>query len=301
VFCSPGYHARLVRGLLLFSDYLGSNPAAVMGGGETTAVLYAAARPQRRITRALDLGCGAGTLALLLCEDAECVIGTDINPRAIEFSRLNAEVNGIANVEFRAGDLFEPVRDEQFDLIVSQPPYYPGSGTTFLHGGERGDELPWRVMHGIRDHLAEGGRALVFTSWPEDRGDLRLDGMRVLELRTNRREVHGTRQSISVVEHGSGWYSRVDVPPEAWGEVRSERIEALIAAAELAEKDDRTLLATDLVLPEGVHITEDGLVIGPAESLVNYTVLDRPLDMRNPEQIRAALRRGLLRVLDTAY
>ena len=44
----------------------------------------------------------------------------------------NAALNGIANVEFRAGDLFEPVNGERFDLIVSQPPYYPGSEITFL-------------------------------------------------------------------------------------------------------------------------------------------------------------------------
>ena len=72
------------------------------------------------------------------------MIGTDINPRAIALARANATLNGIGNVEFRAGNLYEPVQGDEFDLIVSQPPYYPalpGSEKTFLHGGPRGDEL----------------------------------------------------------------------------------------------------------------------------------------------------------------
>src|SRR5947209_1217923 len=64
------YHLRFVKHLLLFSDYLGDRADAVMGAGETTAVLYNASRPEQRIGRVLDLGCGAGTLALLLASDA---------------------------------------------------------------------------------------------------------------------------------------------------------------------------------------------------------------------------------------
>ena len=132
------FHVRPVRVLFLWSDYvhLDADPYAVMGAGETTAVLYRAARPRCRIRSALDLGSGAGTLALVLAADAARVIGTDINPRAIALARANATLNGIGNVEFRAGDLYEPVQGDEFDLIVSQPPYYPalpGSEKTFLH------------------------------------------------------------------------------------------------------------------------------------------------------------------------
>lgn len=51
------FHLRMVRGLYLFSDYLGAGePDAVMGAGETTAILYQASRPRSQIGRILDLG-----------------------------------------------------------------------------------------------------------------------------------------------------------------------------------------------------------------------------------------------------
>src|SRR5690242_396300 len=141
-----------------------------MGAGETTAVLYEASRPRAPVGRVLDLGCGAGTLAVLLAGDADEVVGTDVNPRAIEIAQLNTEINGIANVEFRAGNLYAPVSREQFDLIVSQPPYYPIQGDspaqTYLHGGEHGDEIARAVIEGVPRHLKRGGKAFVFASWP---------------------------------------------------------------------------------------------------------------------------------------
>lgn len=96
------YHLRIVRGLYLFSDYLGEgDPDAVMGAGETTAILYQAAKPARSVERLLDLSCGAGTLALLLAKDAAEVLATDINPRAVALGAFNAAINGIRDVEFR--------------------------------------------------------------------------------------------------------------------------------------------------------------------------------------------------------
>ena len=83
------FHLRTVRGLFLISDYLEGHPDAVMGAGESTAILYQAARGTHRTGSALDLGCGADTLALLLSRDSDSVIGTDMNPRAIALARFN--------------------------------------------------------------------------------------------------------------------------------------------------------------------------------------------------------------------
>ena len=50
-------------------------------------------------------------------------IATDVNPRAIAYTELNAALNGLHNIECRQGSLFEPVEGETFDLITCNAPY----------------------------------------------------------------------------------------------------------------------------------------------------------------------------------
>ena len=258
------FHLGLAGGLYLFSDYLTGDPDAVMGAGETTAILYRAARPRHRIRRVLDLGCGAGTLALLLAADAQEAIGADINPRAVQLAHFNARANGITNAEFRRGDTFAPVAGEQFDLVVSQPPYYPdsyqGGGQTFLHGGPRGDEIACRVMDGLPAHLTPRGRGLVFTSWPADHEHAPAPGIRILEFHTGRREVHGTRQSLNLVEHtrAGAWVDRCAVPADHWDAVSAARLDALVAAFDLLHADPAALLAARLRWTPGVAVFREG-------------------------------------------
>jgi len=54
--------------------------------------------------------------------DAE-VYATEISDRALEYASKNAQINGIGNVTFLAGDLFDPVEDMTFHIIASNPPY----------------------------------------------------------------------------------------------------------------------------------------------------------------------------------
>ena len=77
------------------------------GGWRADSIWVAARAPER----------------LSLAAKVDRVIGTDINPRAVALSRINAALNGIGNVEFREGDMFAPVAGETFDLIISQPPF----------------------------------------------------------------------------------------------------------------------------------------------------------------------------------
>ncbi len=77
----------------------------------------------------LEMGCGCGLLSLMAAKigGESRGVATDINPFAVELSIKNAELNGLAGkVEFRVGDLFEPLREEErFDLIIFNPPYLP--------------------------------------------------------------------------------------------------------------------------------------------------------------------------------
>jgi len=164
---------RLSRfwGLFLISDPLRPGGAAVMGPGGTTVTAASGARPPRPVRRLLEVGCGAGSCALLFAGMAQTVVATDVNPRALALTRVNALMNNVDNLELREGDLFEPVRDEQFDWIVAQPPYLPhppeAADALYLFGGPRGDELPLRLLQGAPARLSLGGRAAVLADWPE--------------------------------------------------------------------------------------------------------------------------------------
>lgn len=54
---------------------------------------------------ALDLYCGTGAVALQLARHCRSVIGVDMVPSAIEDAQLNAQLNGISNVDFNVADL----------------------------------------------------------------------------------------------------------------------------------------------------------------------------------------------------
>jgi SAM-dependent methyltransferase len=169
------YKLDIIHDYYLFSDWASGRADEVLPPGETTAILFHAAQRAGQVNQLLDVGCGSGTLSILLAKQAAQVIATDINPRALALSRLNATVNGITNIDFRLGSLFEPVREQSFDLIVSQPPYIPqpagASPSLFLTGGKRGDELARHLLQLITNHLSDSGRALVFSDWPLVRGE----------------------------------------------------------------------------------------------------------------------------------
>ncbi len=173
-YVSP-FNLNLVNDIFVICDHLGSGSDAVMGAGQTTTFMCDASKPSRRLRRGLDLGCGAGTGALSLASKVAKVIGTDINPRAIALSKINAALNGIDNAEFREGDLFAPVAGENFDIIISQPPFVsapPGlAAASYEYGGPRGDELPLRLLREITPYLARNGRAVILAEWPELEGE----------------------------------------------------------------------------------------------------------------------------------
>lgn len=74
----------------------------------------------------LDLYCGAGLTSLFLAKKAKKVIGVEINPRAIEDARINAEKNHIENVEFFAQPaesyILKQMALDGVDTIVVDPP-----------------------------------------------------------------------------------------------------------------------------------------------------------------------------------
>ncbi len=142
----------------------------------------ALARASRK--RALDIGTGAGIQATMLAGFSERVVGVDINPRAVAYAGLNAELNGAGNVEVRTSDLYEAVAGERFDLIVSNPPFLflpPEWRARCVDGdgGALGIALTLRIIDGLATHLASDGRAIVQTNSPiVDGRDVLVDELR---------------------------------------------------------------------------------------------------------------------------
>lgn len=125
--------------------------------------------PER--AKVLDLGTGCGLLAAALTEVARTVVATDVSQRAVDVATKN--LAGL-RVEVRAGDLFEPVWGEWFDLVVMNPPYEIGPSDDLTLGSPDLIERFGAEVAGFAD------RALI--GWPADDGDtlraasgLRLD------------------------------------------------------------------------------------------------------------------------------
>jgi methylase of polypeptide subunit release factors len=122
--------------------------------------------PPRHYGRALDLGTGCGIQALHL--DADDIVATDLNPRALDLARIGLGLSGVA-ADLRHGSLYEPVGDERFDLIVTNPPYVISPPSTdrlvYREGGFAGDGLMREVVSGAGAHLNDGGTLIVLGNW----------------------------------------------------------------------------------------------------------------------------------------
>ena len=81
----------------------------------------------------LDLGCGCGIHALFTARHSTTVVATDISPNAIWYTRFNTMLNNIDNVECLEGDLFEPLENRQFDLIITNPPFVISPSESFVY------------------------------------------------------------------------------------------------------------------------------------------------------------------------
>ena len=80
--------------------------------------------PLRPGARVLDLCSGSGAIAIRAALSGRDTTAVDVSRRAVLTVRLNAALNRV-RVRALRGDLFDAVADEQFDAIVSNPPYVP--------------------------------------------------------------------------------------------------------------------------------------------------------------------------------
>lgn len=101
-------------------------PATLIPRPETEELveLCLTTNDQSQPLKVLDIGTGTGAIALSLKRHAPVwqVTAVDLSSEALEVARQNAE-NQKLDIAFLLGDLTEPVKAEEFDIVISNPPY----------------------------------------------------------------------------------------------------------------------------------------------------------------------------------
>jgi methylase of polypeptide subunit release factors len=100
-------------------------------------------------------------------------VAADVSPRALEFGRYNAALNGRTNVDFVLSDLFNAIPGSA-DMLVTNVPYAPDSaakaGDNFWSGGLDGFDLLRRIVAALSERLDDGGVAHINSLYPNAPG-----------------------------------------------------------------------------------------------------------------------------------
>ncbi|WP_334329036.1 class I SAM-dependent methyltransferase [Companilactobacillus sp. HBUAS59699] len=98
----------------------------------------------------LDVGCGYGPIGLSLAKEqtSRTVDMTDVNLRAMDLAKKNAETNRINNVNIFESNVYEKI-DNKYALVVSNPPIRAGKNV--VSG----------IISGAKEHLVENGELWV--------------------------------------------------------------------------------------------------------------------------------------------
>lgn len=117
-------------------------------------------RPTRRL---IDIGCGSGVGGLSVADQAEAIVLSDINARALEYARVNAALNA-THAAVIASDLLDQI-DGAVHTVIANPPYMrDASGRTYRDGGGAfGEGLAVRIVRQALTRLSDGGQLIVYT------------------------------------------------------------------------------------------------------------------------------------------
>ncbi len=125
-----------------------------------------------RVRRVLDLCTGSGCLAILaaLAFPRARIDAVDLAARALALARRNVTNHRLTDrITLHRGDLFQPLGNARYDLIISNPPYVDAGGMAklppeyrheprlALAAGEDGLDLVRRILDGAQRHLTRNG------------------------------------------------------------------------------------------------------------------------------------------------
>ncbi|QMR43838.1 peptide chain release factor N(5)-glutamine methyltransferase [Citrobacter freundii] len=158
------------------------SPATLIPRPDTECLVeQALARLPASACRIVDLGTGTGAIALALAsERPDCdVTAVDRMPDAVALAIRNTQHLGINNVRVLQSDWFSALQGQQFDMIVSNPPYIDEQDPHLAQGDVRFEPLTALVAgdHGLADivHIIEqskhmltpGGYLLLEHGWQQ--------------------------------------------------------------------------------------------------------------------------------------
>jgi release factor glutamine methyltransferase len=122
-------------------------------------------------SRVLDVCTGSGVVGVAAARAGAEVTAIDVSCRAVAAAWLNARLNRV-RLHARRGSLFEPVADDAFDVIASNPPYVPADTDELpargraraWDAGRDGRILLDRLIAGAPARLRPGGALLLVHS-----------------------------------------------------------------------------------------------------------------------------------------
>lgn len=99
----------------------------------------------------LDVGCGYGPVGLSLAKanPALHIDMIDVNERALELAKKNAELNGVSNVSIFLSSIYEQIEKQTYGAVISNPPIRAGKQT--VH----------KIITDAKEHLADNGVLII--------------------------------------------------------------------------------------------------------------------------------------------
>lgn len=129
----------------------------------------------------LDIGTGSGAIAITLKANIEgsSVSAVDISEAAIEVAKINASIND-QEIYFIKSDIFSNLKNQKFNIIVSNPPYIPKTEVlgNLVYGNEphialfaEEDGLFFYKRILEQSHLYLEDKSLIVFEIPEDKDE----------------------------------------------------------------------------------------------------------------------------------